>query len=358
MPNDDPLAIIESEPPRFSEAAARDILERHYGIAGSLQPLVSERDQNFRVRADDGAGYVLKIANAKEDPKATEFQIQALLHLEAVGAAAQLNTPRIIRTCEDETHVVGICANEPHLVRLVSYVAGVPLGERVPDARLACSMGKYLAELGRALRDFHCEASEQRLLWDMQHATDLRRLDGFIEDEQLRELVAQTLDEFEQHALQRFATLRAQVIHADFNPDNVLMDAASGAEVAGVIDFGDMVRAPLVVDVAIGASYLRPETGNPLALIAEFLLGYSRITPLDAAEIAILFTLIKTRIAASISIAGWRASARGAGDPYLEKNRPAEDRTAQFLVRLAEIPRENAAQVLRQVCASATAVAG
>ena len=86
----------------------------------------------------------------------------------------------------------------------------------------------------------------------------------------------------------------------------------------------------------IAASYLGPEDGNPLALIAEFLAGYHVVTPLTPEELEILHTLIKTRLAASISILGWRASFRDADDPYLVKIRDDGSRAENFLERLSE----------------------
>jgi Ser/Thr protein kinase RdoA (MazF antagonist) len=53
--------------------------------------------------------------------------------------------------------------------------------------------------------------------------------------------------------------LRAQVIHSDANPENVLV----AGKRLGFIDFGDAIKAPLVFDVAIAASYMRVFDGDP-----------------------------------------------------------------------------------------------
>ena len=121
---------------------------------------------------------------------------------------------------------------------------------------------------------------------------------------------------------------------------------------AGVIDFGDMLEAPLIVDVAIGASYLRALEGNPLAGIAKFLAGYHSVTPLEIPEVNMLFDLIKTRLAASVSILSWRESLRGSHDPYLASSVASENNASGFLKILMELPRENAQQAFRQVCAA------
>ena len=78
----DPLAVIAKAPPVFSKKTAAKLLNEYYGLKAALSPLISERDQNFRVDCDDGRQFVLKIANAAEDSQVTDFQINALLHIE------------------------------------------------------------------------------------------------------------------------------------------------------------------------------------------------------------------------------------------------------------------------------------
>ena len=133
----------------------------------------------------------------------------------------------------------------------------------------------------------------------------------------------------------------------------MLVDPDDRSSITGVIDFGDLLNAPLIVDVAIGASYLRATVGNPLAGIAEFLVGYHSVTPLEISEIDMLFDLIKTRLATSISILSWRATLRSADDPYLTGSVASESGAAEFLKILRELPRENVQQTFRQICASA-----
>ena len=128
-----------------------------------------------------------------------------------------------------------------HVARVVTFVAGVPLGERQPSPALAANMGRYLAHLGRGLHDFEHPGNSQALLWDMQQALELRRLLPHIANEALRSCVERVLIEFEQIAWPKFPQLRAQVIHSDFNPDNVLTFSDDDEAVAGVIDFGGHV---------------------------------------------------------------------------------------------------------------------
>ncbi len=354
----DPMAVIAEVAPEFSQAEAVAVMRQHYDLSASVKTLVSERDQNFAVTTTVGTQYVLKIANAAEPREVTRFQIEALLHIAAFVEAhdVPVNAPQILRTREGADHLILQRGDTEYIARVVSYLDGIPLAGRTCSPALARRMGASLAWLGIALQDFSYPGGRQSLLWDMQSATGLRDLLQYVADRQVAEEVASTLADFEAHALPKFAGLRAQVIHNDFNPDNVLICADDHEAVAGVIDFGDMLQAPLIVDVAIGASYLRVAAGNPLTLIVEFLAGYHSVSPLKPAETDIMFELIQTRLCASIVILDWRAAVRGADDPYLEKLNEGELSARAFLHRVREIPRHNAQQVFRQVCASVAAV--
>ncbi|RLA25241.1 MAG: hypothetical protein DRR11_21015 [Gammaproteobacteria bacterium] len=354
MHETDPLAVIATDKPDFSDAEAIEFISRHYNLDVSVKPLLSERDQNFQLTATDGRKYVLKIANSGEDPQVADFHNKALLHLQTYGEQHQdhINAPKLQLTIDGGTHFIIESANAQHIARVVSFVAGNPLADRLPSALLCRNMGVFLAHLGRALRDFTHPASSHSLLWDMQQALAVRKLLQHVPGEATSQLVDVTLCEFEELALPLFPTLRAQVIHNDLNPDNVLIDPQNQDAVTGVIDFGDMLQAPLVIDVAVAASYLRQLDGNPLALIAEFVAGYHSVVALTNAEIDILFTLIKTRLAVSIGILHWRAALRDENDPYLASMLIAESSAEVFLQRLVEVPRENAIRTFRSVCAS------
>jgi Ser/Thr protein kinase RdoA (MazF antagonist) len=234
----------------------------------------------------------------------------------------------------------------------VSFLPGTPLGDNLPSPGLARNMGAYLANLGLALDGFSHPGSGHSLMWDIQQALKLRDLVGFVRAPESGGAVRAALDEFERHVLPVLPGLRRQVIHSDMNPDNVLLDRQARDSVVGVIDFGDMLEAPLVADVAIAGSYLRPSAGDPLSLIAELLAGYHGVRPLEGREIDVLFELVQARICASITILDWRAATREDDDPYLAERKDGVGSAELFLLALREVPREHARQVFRQVCAS------
>ena len=75
------MTELMANAPRLGPDAFEDLAGRHFGLSGTLVPLYSERDQNMLLRAADGRGWVLKIANAAEEPALVAAQIAALRHI-------------------------------------------------------------------------------------------------------------------------------------------------------------------------------------------------------------------------------------------------------------------------------------
>tara|TARA_B110000438_G_scaffold40357_1_gene40317 strand:- start:3176 stop:4261 length:1086 start_codon:yes stop_codon:yes gene_type:complete len=347
-----PLDIILSEAPNFSVHEAIDIVKKNYGLDVTAKKLVSERDQNFLISTALEKKYVLKIANCEEDPIVTDFQIKALSHI-ALKKDNSIITPEIKNTKLNIDSIQIKKDAKVYKARIVTYIDGEPLwssDNSIPDLYLASDMGRYLACLGKTLKDFNHPGSNQSLLWDMKQALFLREITNHITENNSKEMVNEVLTSFENYALPVFDSLRWQVIHNDMNPDNILIDTKGVRRVCGVIDFGDMVYSPLIIDLAVAASYLDTDDGNPLYLMNNFIAGYNNVTKLKLDEINILFDLIKVRLATTVAIAAWRKSFRDEDDPYLVLN--SDDTSAKLLGRMLEIPREHAIQTFRQICAS------
>ena len=354
MQETDPLAVLTGAQPQFSDDEAVRLLQEYYGLDVTVQSLVSERDQNFHATDSTGNEYVLKIANSAEPAEVTDFQVQALLYISQhiLDTGIPITAPRIIPTVDDECSFKYSSTGSTNIVRLVTFIPGRLLEASTTSLSLARNLGRYLAWLDRALRGFDHVGSGHSLLWDMQQALKLRDLLQYIREPDAVKNVTEALDDFERYALPIYSEMRSQVIHNDMNPDNVLVDSYDQNQPAGIIDFGDMLKAPLITDVAIACSYLRIAEGNPLTLIGEFISGYHRVTPLEPIEIDLMLELIQARLCASISIPDWRTSLRGAEDPYLVARVGGPGSAKHFLAQLREIPRENARVVFRQVCAS------
>jgi len=67
QPNLRPSIAGPESTPSFTCEQAEAIVLEHYGVKASASELPSERDQNCRIKSEEGKKFVLKIANAEED---------------------------------------------------------------------------------------------------------------------------------------------------------------------------------------------------------------------------------------------------------------------------------------------------
>ncbi|SEM46416.1 Ser/Thr protein kinase RdoA involved in Cpx stress response, MazF antagonist [Pseudomonas sp. ok272] len=323
--------LMTTEAPNIDSRTALDVAHRVYGLEGTLKPLNGERDTNFLVRSERGA-YVLKFINPAEDPRVISFQTQALLHIERHGA--HLPVPRVLAARDGEVDPLVQVAGQPLRLRAVSYLDGISQNLGQPSVALMRELGTSLAEVDLALKDFRHPAAHRNLLWDVGHAERVRPYLDCLEPDQLP-LVSTLLDRFETYVKPRLGTLRAQVIHNDLNPHNVMLDGETGSRVAAIIDFGDALHAPLINELGTALSYqFDADASDPLWQIKAFVAAYHAKIPLLAEELEVLGDLIALRMAMAITIAQWRASLYPENRAYVLRNLPSSWRNLQCLATL------------------------
>ena len=86
--------ILVTQSPSFTIDQVKDIVNQLYGLTGNLFPLVSERDQNFRITNETGNQFVIKIANSAENPAIIDMQLKALEHIATVDP--ELPVPKVL----------------------------------------------------------------------------------------------------------------------------------------------------------------------------------------------------------------------------------------------------------------------
>jgi hydroxylysine kinase len=327
-------------PPAVPMAVAIGLLAREYGIAArSLTPLTSERDTNFKVESDKGL-FVLKFANVGERPDVTRLQTAALLHLQT--HAPELAVPRMVPGLSGamETEWNG------SMVRVLSWLDGLPLHMAPRSAPQRRSIACAAAGIGRALSTFQFEGGEQDLQWDIQHALRLRA-DVEAVEASGRPLVVEALDRFERHAAPLLPKLRGQFVHGDLNPYNLLVNPQDPDEVTGILDFGDMVKTPLVTDLAIAAGYHAERGADAMQSLGDFIAAYHEVLPLEAREISILPELIMARFVTTLVITSWRAKTYPENSVYILRNAPS---AWAGLRQILTVPRDEAVSHFMKAC--------
>jgi Ser/Thr protein kinase RdoA (MazF antagonist) len=275
--------------PAFDVNTAAAIAGDHFGLRVRAQPLPSERDQNFLLTNEAGEKFVLKIANRLESRTFLKAQNAILKHLERRVSICQKLLPA---TSGEEIVTV-----KSHLVRMVQYLPGVPLGEVRPHTSgLLHDLGRKLGQLAQALTDFDHTAVHRDFHWDLANGNRVvNEFAPLIDSTSLRDLVLKCRYEPP-------VSLRRSVIHGDANDYNLLVDPQS-MTVSGLIDFGDMVYSYTVGDLAIAIAYAILDKTDPHAAAAEIVGGYRSEFALLEEELEALWPLVRLRLAMSVCLA-------------------------------------------------------
>jgi 4-aminobutyrate aminotransferase-like enzyme/Ser/Thr protein kinase RdoA (MazF antagonist) len=294
-------SVLDSAPPQFTAEEAARIAADVFGVHGTASALGSERDQAFLL--ENG---VLKISNPDEDEAVLDLEEAAIAHVAAVDpdlpVARQL-APR--------------ATFEGHQVRVFERRHGNKAGPELDDAAVR-EIAAVHARLCLALRSFFHPAAGRELLWNLRSTPRLRPLLDEIADPARRALVARMLERYDERVLPQWERLRGQVVHGDFNLDNLLVDERGG--ITGILDFGDCCHTALAADLAVAlASFLRgrpPEDAFRVARIA--LDGFASRYPLEPLELEVLGDLVAARLAAIVSISAWRSHRFPENAAYIE----------------------------------------
>ena len=233
------------------ERVAREL----FGLDGVATALPGEHDLNFRLESGD-ARYVLKLHAPRPD---LALEDAVLAHLSDVPAVPRL---------------AGSGADNGHTVRLLSWLDGRPWAEGGGDL---ASLGRVVARVDRALRDFTHPDMRRPHRWDLRRAAEF----GI--------------------ALPELGHLPHQVIHNDANEHNVLV--GEDGRVTGLIDFGDVVYAPRVCGLAVAGAYAMQGRPDPARAIVPVVRGYHEAAPLREDELEVLFPLMRARLEMSVAMA-------------------------------------------------------
>src|SRR5207253_6328197 len=230
--------------------------------------LSSERDQNFRLTAAGGDRYVLKVSNRMERRATLDAQNAAMQHAARRVTCCQ----RVLPTVGGEP--IGVTPGSGHLVRLVTYLDGIPLAEvasRPPE--LLDSLGRTLGRLDAALADFDHPAIHRDFHWDVANASRvIEQHLPRIGDQDQRSLVRRVSESALDWIAPHHSAFRRSAIHNDANDWNVLVSV--DCYTISVIDFGDMVHSWTVADPAVACAYAVLDATNPLQTVAAIVRGY------------------------------------------------------------------------------------
>jgi hydroxylysine kinase len=351
IPNGDSVngalgGTLNSPPPAIDDATAVRVIKTYFGISGAAETIACERDANFHVVSDDGHRYTLKVSNPAEPEINTNFQTEALLWLQTRDPG--LPVPKVVRTLEGRSEFPLVLADgRSSVIRALTWLDGLPVVRVGVTQALRCDMARSLARMGVAFEGFEHPASGHEILWDVKNALSLRPLVEALTEPDLRRQLTLELNHFESRVLPVLATLRQRVVHNDLNLHNVVLDPAHPDRITGILDFGDMVKTPLIIDMAVAASYHTQLAENNLAAICDMVRAYHKVLPLERRELEVLRDLTVARLMTTVAITEGRAARYPQNATYiLRNNGPAREGLRLF----ATLPKDQVTAALLAAC--------
>ncbi len=322
--------LLNSPKPVISECVAGDVAQKNYGLLPQVISLTGERDCNFLATSASGANCVLKFVNASEPEVETQFQIALLRHLDSQGMAAM--APKHL-VCGDSGDYLLLQdeAGRDCRVRSYTYLHGMAAVKAKPSAAQRRAVGSALGQFDRALRGFEHPGMQRDFLWNLMQLGRLKPLVIHIDDSVLRNIASEFIAAFEASISTALSGMRQQAIHNDLSKSNYLVQTSDHNSVAGILDFGDVVIAPLVCDPAIAASYQMVDAEDPLAAIEELLEGYMEQITLTEDERRHVLDLVLARVVQRLVLTEWRAAMFPENRGYILRHNPDARRLAMLL---------------------------
>lgn len=309
--------------PDIGVEVARNVLQHHYGLSGTLKELGSQQDRNFLL--DTGTlRYVLKICHGDYSTVELQAQHAALHHL---GSELEVQVPQVIGTLSGEQLLSLNLDGQPVHVRVLSFIDGQSLAHVGHLSRdVVTRLGEVCARVDQALAGFEHPGLDRVLQWDPRHALALaRHLLPVVEDADERACLLEASEQAHRHLLPLISALPVQAVHLDITEHNVMWARTAERQwrMQGVIDFGDLVTTWRIADLSVTcAALLHHAEGDPLYILPA-IRAYHAINPLKPEELQALWPLIVARSTVLVLSAEQQASVEPE-NAYIQANLAGE----------------------------------
>ena len=300
------------------DSEIRNMLHLSFGLKDvAISKLVGYSNENYKITDRQGKNFVLKVFPAKDvDSPFVEDQSYILDKL-ARRFPDQFQSP--VKSTQGNFLVSS--SDTTRRFQLLSWLHGNFLAQVEHTPKIFTSFGEILGKMDLELMSKNSSAIKARRIdWDIQYFLDLSSSAKSIADTTLRKVVDYSLLQFKEHVLPELPQLRKSIIHNDANDWNVLV--RNGKD-AGMIDFGDMVYAPLIQELAVALSYALMAKHDPLKWAGYIIKAYHKICPLHEREIDLIYYLVAARLSMSL-IHSYVVLQEGRADEYtLISQKPA-----------------------------------
>ena len=276
-------------------------LATHWGIEAPLQPLEGEYDLNFLAQPSLGVGFVLKVMRPDCRPELVALQVAALNHMAGQPTAAFY--PTVIATKQGDCSVYCEDADgNRRLLWLLQQLPGRSYAQSRPKTSdLVADLGRAIGATDLAFESFQHPALDRDFKWNLMQALWIEPELNAITDLKRRQILQTIVADFTA-VVPRLNGLPQQALHNDINDYNILVsnELYTPRRISGLIDLGDMCRAPRICELAIAAAYVVLDHSDPETALEALVAGYHTENPLQPEEIDLLWPLLRMRLAVSV----------------------------------------------------------
>ncbi|XP_055837835.1 hydroxylysine kinase [Episyrphus balteatus] len=316
--------------PKVTIEDVNNLAQRLYGITvGELKEMISYDDRNYFITEDKNVknplitrtwphGYTLKILNAHDskEPEFIDAQNELLMHLSKQG----IQCPRPVANLHGKYFSVEKINGVNYVVRLLEFIPGKIFNQVTKSNYLFFQSGEYLAKVNRALKDFNHDAYQtHKTLWNLMSIPKLRDFVYVLTDHGRKSIVEQIIESFETNVLPHVDKMKKQVIHGDYNEQNIIVEPKKNSDefrVCGIIDFGDTTYSPIIFEIGIAMTYMILQAKS-LVAGGVFLAGYDTNKPLKPEEKKFLKYCVAARLAQSLTMGAYTHSLHPSNDYVL-----------------------------------------
>ena len=292
------------------------VLRQFWGLDGEVALLEGEYDANYRVDSGDGR-FLLKVMRQDCQAAFVHMQIGAIERLRSVEPS--LPVPGVVPGMSGESLME---FEDKTGARRIAWMQEWLPGKRLTDIQprstaLLAALGRAAGRVTSGLESFDHPLLVRRLKWNPLQSGWITRHVSSIGTPDRRRLICSVLEDF--RAIEkRFRALPTQAIQNDMNDCNLLVaDGPDGTPVfSGILDFGDMCRAPRVCELATAAAYALLGEQESEGALAAIVAGFHSVSSLSESEIDLLWPLLRMRLAVSVVNSSLMARQRP-DDPYV-----------------------------------------
>ncbi len=326
----------------FSSTTIQQLAEKHYSLNVTVEILNGYDELNYLLTNERGNKYILKIARDQHGYAFLEAQVKIINFLGTTDLANSFQRFCLNTEGKELTHLVIEHTN--YYLRILEYLDGTFWAEyeKRPDS-LYVELGMFMGKMDKSLKEFSHSAIHRNYTWNISTAMDATVRLKFIKSHEKRRMAGYFLLQFEMEVLPVISSLRHAYIHNDANDHNILV---KDNQIAGLIDFGDMVYSALINNLAVTCTYAMLNSPTPLDAASLVIKGYHETYPLTSQEVDLVYYLVAARLCISVTQSAYNATLNSDNEHHFITEKPAWD----LLYKLIKINPLKAQDAFRKIC--------